>query len=108
MQWLVSLPRYMQYGGCMCMGLGHDHYLGLVRPLALVSFLRRGSKILIPILRWPTAIRVDIVHLFGVASLVVVRWHRSFVVLGPFSLLLELVEVQDLRFVELCEFFIQF
>jgi hypothetical protein len=46
--------------------------------------------------------------LFGVASLVVVRWAQSFVMLGPFSLLLELAEVQDLRFAKLGELFIQF
>jgi hypothetical protein len=48
------------------------------------------------------------VHLLGVASLVVVRWPGSFTVLGPFLLLLELADVQDLRFAKLGKFFIQF
>jgi hypothetical protein len=89
------------------MGLGRDHGLGLVHPLtndtgrplvesALTSFLWRGSKILVPVLRRPTAAGIDTVHLFGVASLVVVRWAQSFVLLGPFSLVLELAEVRDL------------
>jgi hypothetical protein len=101
------------------MDLSHDHGLDLVHPLtndsgrplvesAMTSFLRRGSKILVPVLRWPTAARIDTVHLFGVASLVVVRWAQSFVMLGPFSLLLELAEVRDLRFAKLGKLFIQF
>jgi hypothetical protein len=69
---------------CRCMDLGCDHGLGLLCPLiddigltlgsALASFLQRGFEILIPVLRWPTTIKADTVHLFGEASTVVVRW----------------------------------
>jgi hypothetical protein len=103
----------------MCMGLDHDRGLILVRPSlmilvwtfldsSLASFLWRGSEILFPILRRPTTIGVNIVHLLGVASLVVMRWPRGFIMLGPFLLLFELVEVQGLQLAELGEFFIQF
>jgi hypothetical protein len=37
---------------------------------SLISFLRRCSEILLPILWWPATIRINDVHLFGVASLV--------------------------------------
>jgi hypothetical protein len=101
------------------MGLDHDRGLILVRPSlmilvwtfldsSLASFLWRGSEILFPILRRPTTIGVNIVHLLGVASLVVMRWPRGFIMLGPFLLLFELVEVQGLQLAELGEFFIQF
>jgi hypothetical protein len=92
---------------CRSTDLSRDHDLGLVRPLADDTgltlggkcssfFLVSGGGILIPVLRWPTSIRVDTIHLFGVASLVVVRWAQSFIMLGPFWLLLELAEVQNL------------
>jgi hypothetical protein len=93
---------------CRSTDLSRDHDLGLVRPLADDIGLTLGGKcssfflvsggggILIPVLRWPTSIRVDTIHLFGVASLVVVRWAQSFIMLGPFWLLLELAEVQNL------------
>jgi hypothetical protein len=94
---------------CRSTDLSRDHDLGLVRPLADDTGLTLGGKcssfflvsgggggILIPVLRWPTSIRVDTIHLFGVASLVVVRWAQSFIMLGPFWLLLELAEVQNL------------
>jgi hypothetical protein len=69
----------------------------LVWPLfesSLASLLRGCSKILFPILRRPAAIGVNIVHLLRIAALVVMmRWYRSFVMFGSFSLLLELAKM---------------
>jgi hypothetical protein len=72
-------------------------------------FLWGWSKILFPILRGPTAVGVNVVYLLGVGALIIIvaRWPWGFIVLGCFSLLLELAEVQDLRLAELGELLIE-
>jgi hypothetical protein len=64
----------------------------------LASLLRGWLEIFLPIFRRPSTIRVDVVYLLGVAALIiiVVSWPCSFITVGYFSLLFELVEVQDL------------
>jgi hypothetical protein len=39
---------------------------------SLISLLRRCSKIILPILWWPTSIRINIVHWLGVAALAII------------------------------------
>jgi hypothetical protein len=76
---------------------------------SLASFLWRWSKILFLVFRRPTAIRVDVVYFLGVTTLIVIvaSWPRSFVMLGCFSLWLELAEMQDLGLAEFSELFVQ-
>jgi hypothetical protein len=84
----------------MCMGDGRDHGLVLACPLSegsglafarkfLAPVLRKWSKIVFPILWWPTTIRINIVHFLGISLLVVIimNWSWSFVVLWCLSLL---------------------
>jgi hypothetical protein len=47
------------WGGCMIEG-------------PWVSFLRRWFKILLPVLSWPATIRVDTIHMLGVAVLIII------------------------------------
>jgi hypothetical protein len=70
-------------GVSLCMGLGcdRDHDLEL-HPFGYmggsliegpwVSFLRRWSKILLPVLWWPANIRIDAMHMLGVAALIII------------------------------------
>jgi hypothetical protein len=37
-----------------------------------VSFLWRWFKILLPVLSWPATIRVDTIHMLGVAVLIII------------------------------------
>jgi hypothetical protein len=63
----------------------------------MVPFLRRWSKILFPVLWWPTTIGIDVVHRLGVIVLIIfVARPWSFVLLRCFPLLLKLAEVLDL------------
>jgi hypothetical protein len=70
-------------GVYLCMSLSHDHshdlglrlfcYMeGIYDRSAWVSFLCRWSKILLPVLWWPAIIRIDDVHMFGIATLIII------------------------------------
>jgi hypothetical protein len=77
------------------------------RPMTL--FLRGWPKKFFPVFWRPTAIRVDVVYLLEVAMLVVIvaGWFQGFIVLGCFSLLFKLAEMQNLRLAEFGEVFIK-
>jgi hypothetical protein len=63
----------------------------------MVSFLRRWSKILFPVLWWPTTIGIDDLYRLGIIALIIIvarPWR--FVLLLGFPLLLKLVKVLDL------------
>jgi hypothetical protein len=63
---------------CMGLGLGHDSKLRLTGCIggSLVksrwaSFMQRPSKVLLPVLWWPTTISVDVVHRLWVIALII-------------------------------------
>jgi hypothetical protein len=71
----------------------------------MVPFLRRWSKILFPVLRWPATIRIDAMHQLRVIVLIIIVAKRpwSFILLWSFPLLLKLAEVLHLRLAEFCK-----
>jgi hypothetical protein len=74
-----------------------------------VSFLQRWPKILLPILWWPIAVRIDVVYwlLIVVLAIVVARGPRGFVWFQSFPLLLELAKMLDFRLTKFCNLFIE-
>jgi hypothetical protein len=74
----------------------------------MVPFLWRWSKVLFPVLRWPTTIGIDVVHRLGVIALIIiVARPQSFVLLWSFPLLLKLAEVLDLRLAKFCKLLLE-
>jgi hypothetical protein len=62
-----------------------------------VSFRQRWSKILLPVLWWPTTIKINVVHRSRIAALIIIVIAScSFIWFCHFPLLLELAEMQDL------------
>jgi hypothetical protein len=73
-----------------------------------VSFLRRSSEVLLPVLWWSTTIRVDVVYGLRVIALVVIVTRScSFVRFCNLPLLLELLKMLNLRLVEFYKLFIE-
>jgi hypothetical protein len=74
-----------------------------------VSFLQRWPKILLPILWWPTTIKINAMHQLGVAVLIVIvaKGSWGFILLSSFSLLLKLAEMLDLQLAEFCKLFVE-
>jgi hypothetical protein len=73
-----------------------------------VSFRRRPSKVFLPVLWWPTTIRINAVYKLRVVALVItITTSWSFVWFCNFPLLLEFMKMLDLRFTEFCELFIE-
>jgi hypothetical protein len=119
--WSVSLSWYMNYRGLTeCVQASTptaaSAYWSTPLPVLIESLVRcpllcwmRGCfVILLPILRWSTSIRVDVVHRPRVIMLIfIVTRSWGFIWLWDFPLLLEFVEVLDLRLAELCELFIE-
>jgi hypothetical protein len=73
-----------------------------------VSFVRRPSEVFLPVLWWPTTIRIDAMYRLRVVTLVItITRSWSFVWFSNFPLLLEFVEMLDLRFTKFYELFIE-
>jgi hypothetical protein len=75
----------------------------------LTSFLWGWSKILLLVFQRSTTIGIDVVHLLGVAALIIIvsGWPWGFIMPRCFSVLFPLAKVQNLWLTKLCELFIK-